>query len=330
MNPRMKSGRKKPNSVTIEVIKMAKKNGILDLIRQTPLVKLDRIASEGVEIYGKLESIQPGGSVKDRAALQIIRDAIADGRLKKGQTVIEMTSGNMGAGLAVVCRQFGCPFIAFMPEGNSPERIKVLKAFGAEVRLVKQVDGAAGRVTGKDIAYASEMAKAYAAEIEGYYVDQFNNPSSIKGHLESTGPEIWNDLPELDAFITAIGSGGTFLGTSKYLKSIKPDIFCAAVEPEKAAIIKTGRVIDPRHIIQGTGYSLVPPHWETALADDIITVSDDEVAEMTRRLSHEQGLFVGYSSGANVAAALKLWQANPALKKIVTVLCDSGYKYGTL
>jgi cysteine synthase len=305
-------------------------NNTLQLIKNTPLILLDKISTVSINIFAKLEFMQPGGSIKDRAAFQSIKDAYEDGRLIKGRPVIEMTSGNMGAGLAVVCRQFGNPFIAVMPKGNSPERIKILKALGAEVILTDQVDGKPGMVTGRDIEYSAQIAKKMAEEKEGFYVDQFNNPSGIKAHFESTGPEIFADLPETDAFITSIGSGGTFIGISKYLKSKNKNIKCIAVEPENAAILKTGKVINPKHIIQGTGYSLIPPHWEPGLADDIITVSDEEVEVMTRRLSAEQGLYAGYSSGANVSAALKYAQTDRSIKNIVTILCDTGYKYGDL
>ncbi|MCL7987414.1 cysteine synthase family protein [Sphingobacterium sp. lm-10] len=305
------------------------KNGTLEFINNTPLIALDKIET-GVVIYAKAEFTQLGGSIKDRVAYQIITDAYASGKLKKGQLVVEMTSGNMGAGLAVVCKQFGNPFVAVMSEGNSPERRKILKALGAELLLTKQVDGIAGMVTGKDIAYAGEIAKEYALKNNAFYVDQFNNPSNVLAHYNTTGQEIWNDLPEVDAFVATIGSGGTFVGTSSFLKSKNKNIKCVAVEPENSAIIKTGSVKSTKHIIQGTGYSSIPPHWKEGLADDIITVSDDEVREMTKRLSSEQGLFVGYSSGANVAGTLKYLKQNPSIKNIVTILCDTGYKYSDL
>ncbi len=302
----------------------------LDLIKRTPMVLLDRLSGPSFQIFAKVEYMQPGGSIKDRAALQIIIDAYADGRLRKGQEVVEMTSGNMGSGLAVVCRRFGNPFTAVMPEGNSPERIRLLKALGAEVIVTRQVNGREGMVTGKDIEYASKVAKDLASERGGFYVDQFRNPSGVKAHFETTGPEILAGLPNLDAFVTAVGSGGTFTGTSRYLKSRNRQIRCVAVEPANAAILKTGKIKDPRHIIQGVGYGLIPPHWDPELADDIVTVSDDEVRTMTRRLSGEQGLFAGYSSGANVAAAIKYAQSHGAVKTIATILCDTGFKYNDL
>lgn len=301
----------------------------LNLIHNTPLIFLDKIsAALPGKIYAKAEHLQPGGSVKDRAAYQIILDAYKNGSLKKGQTVVEMTSGNMGAGLALVCRQFGNPFIAVMPEGNSPERRKILSAFGAELILTKQVDGSPGMVTGADIALAVEAANEITHNRNAFYADQFNNPSCIKAHFNHTGPEIFRDLPDADVFIASVGSGGTFIGTSKYLKSVNPGIKCIAVEPEKAAILKTGKVNDPKHIIQGTAYGLIPPHWDEALADGFITVSDLEVMNMKKRLSTEQGLYVGYSAAANVIASQKYLKAQAKPLNIVTVLCDSGYKYG--
>ncbi len=300
----------------------------LNLIHNTPLIFLDKISADlPGKIYAKAEHLQPGGSIKDRAAYQIILDAYQNGSLKKGQTVVEMTSGNMGAGLALVCRQFGNPFVVVMSEGNSPERRKILSAFGAELILTKQVDGSPGMVTGADIAQAIDVAKDIAQNRNAFYADQFNNPSCIKAHFNHTGPEIFRDLPDTDVFMASVGSGGTFIGTSKYLKSVKPGIKCIVVEPEKAAILKTGKVDDPRHIIQGTAYSLIPPHWDEALADDFITVSDEEVRDMKKRLSSDQGLYVGYSAAANVIASQKYLLAKAEPLNVVTILCDSGYKY---
>ncbi|HEY1060509.1 MAG TPA: cysteine synthase family protein [Daejeonella sp.] len=300
----------------------------LNLIHNTPLIFLDKIsAALSGKVYAKAEHLQPGGSVKDRAAYQIILDAYQNGSLKKGQTVVEMTSGNMGAGLALVCRHFGNPFVAVMSEGNSPQRRKILSAFGAELILTKQVDGSPGMVTGADIALAVDVAKDMAQNKNAFYADQFYNPSCIKAHFNHTGPEILRDLPETDVFIASVGSGGTFIGTSKYLKSVNPGVKCIAVEPEKSAILKTGKVDNPKHIIQGTAYGLIPPHWDEALADDFITVSDEEVMDMKKRLSSEQGLYVGYSAAANVIASQKYLKAQAKPLNIVTVLCDSGYKY---
>lgn len=300
----------------------------LNLIHNTPLIFLDKVsAGLSGKIYAKAEHLQPGGSVKDRAAFQIILDAYENGSLKKGQTVVEMTSGNMGAGLALVCIQFGNPFIAVMSEGNSPERRKILNAFGAEIILTKQVDGSPGMVTGADIALALDVARDIAQKRKAFYADQFNNTSCITAHFNHTGPEIIRDLPQIDVFMASVGSGGTFIGTSKYLKSVNAQIECIAVEPENAAILKTGKVEDPRHIIQGTAYGLIPPHWNQKLSDDFITVNDQEVITMRRKLSLDQGLYVGYSAAANVVAAQNYLLAKKQELNIVTILCDSGYKY---
>lgn len=300
----------------------------LKLIHDTPLIFLDKISADlSGKIYAKAEYLQPGGSVKDRAALQIIQDAYENGSLRKGQTVVEMTSGNMGAGLALVCRQFGNPFVAVMSEGNSRERLKIIQAFGAELVLTEQVNGLPGMVTGADIARAVEVAKKIAVERKAFYVDQFNNPSGVKAHFVHTGPEILRELPNIDVFVASIGTGGTFVGIAKYLKSVKPEIKCIAVEPEKAAILKTGKIEDPKHIIQGTAYGLIPPHWDQTLVDHYITVADQEVIEMKNRLSLDQGLYVGYSSGANVLAVQKYLHQQRSDLKIATILCDSRYKY---
>jgi cysteine synthase A len=300
----------------------------LNLIHNTSLIFLDKISDTlPGKIYAKAEYLQPGGSVKDRAAYQIILDAYENGSLKRGQMVVEMTSGNMGAGLALVCRQFGNPFVAVMSEGNSQERRRILNAFGAEIILTKQVDGSLGMVTGADIALAVDVAKDIAQNRNAFYADQFNNPSCIKAHFNHTGPEILRNLPEADVFIASVGSGGTFIGTSKYLKSVNPTIKCIAVEPENSAILKTGKVDNPKHIIQGTAYGLIPPHWDESLVDDFITASDEEVRDMKRRLSTDQGLYVGYSAAANVISAQKFFQDSEKASNIVTILCDSGYKY---
>ena len=308
-----------------------KLKGIINFITNTPIIELKKVYNGNGNLYAKMEYVQPGGSVKDRAALQIVEDAYAEKKLVKGQPVVEMTSGNMGAGLAVVCTAFDNPFIAVMSEGNSTERIKILKALSAQVVLTPQVDGEKGMVTGKDIEKAIEKAKEIAKEKGAFYVDQFNNPSSIRAHYLTTGPEIIKDLDgKVDAFVASIGSGGTFLGTSKYLKEINKNVYCIAVEPENAAIIKTGKVINPKHIIQGTGYSLIPPHWDEELCDEIITVNDNEVENMTKRLASEEGLFVGFSAGANVAASIKYLEKAKRNINVVTILCDTAYKYSNL
>lgn len=302
----------------------------LQLIENTPLIELRNIDCGSGRIFGKAEFIQPGGSVKDRAALHIIQDAYKSGVLEAGQPVVEMTSGNMGAGLAVVCNMFGNPFTAVMSQGNSAARVKMLEGFGARVILVPQVDGAHGQVTGKDIEAATHAAISLADEQGAFYVDQFNNPSSVAAHYRSTGPEIWSDLNvSLTAYIAAAGSGGTFTGTSKYLKEKNPNIFCATVEPAGSQVLAGKPVTDPKHLIQGIGYGIPLPHWESALVDDYLIVTDDEAVHYRQLLAENEGLYVGYSAAANVCASVKLIESGRVGSEplIATILCDTGLKY---
>jgi cysteine synthase A len=304
--------------------------GALALIGNTPLLRLARIATAPLELHAKAEFVQPGGSVKDRAALEIIRSAYADGRLVPGRPVVEMTSGNMGAGLAVVCNVHGNPFTAVMSAGNSPERAKMMRAMGADVVLVPQVDGRPGQVTGADIDAAEKWARQLARDRGGFYVDQFNNPGSVRAHEAGTGPEIWRELgTRLGGFAAAVGSAGTFVGTARYLKRMNPAIVCAAVEPEGAEVLAGRGLRKPRHLLQGTGYGIVPPQWEAGLADVFLAVSDDEAESFRRRLAMEEGLHIGYSAAANVCAALKLGASGRVGRApvVVTVLCDTGFKY---
>lgn len=303
----------------------------LHLVGGTPLVALRRLHPRPGTIYGKAEFLQPGGSVKDRAARRILSDALASGRLAAGQAVVEMTSGNMGAGLAIASNVLGHPFVAVLSAGNSPERVAMLRALGAEVVLVPQVDGAPGQVTGKDVKAAAEEARRLARRRGAFYVDQFHNPGSVAAHEHGTGPEIWHALGgRLDAFVAIVGSGGTFVGTSRYLKRQDPRILCAAVEPEGCQPLAGRRVRKPRHRLQGTGYGVVPPHWQPDLADALLAVSDEEAVETRHLLATREGLHVGYSAAANVRAAQKLLASGrlPDHAVVVTVLCDTGLKYG--
>jgi cysteine synthase A len=302
----------------------------LGLIGNTPLVRLSRIRPGRGRLLAKAEFVQPGGSVKDRAALWIVREARDSRRLQPGQPVVEMTSGNMGAGLAVVCNVLGHPLIATMSEGNSPARARMLEALGAEVVLVRQVEGTPGRVTGADIRAATERAIEIARERGAFYVDQFNNPSCVRAHEESTGPEIWEALgDELDAFVAAVGTGGTFVGVSRFLKRMKPGMWCVAVEPEGAEVLAGKAVEKPDHLLQGTGYGFVPPQWDPGLADEFIAISDNEATRFRRLLAEKEGLHVGFSAAANVCAALKLVESSRLgeAATVVTVLCDTGLKY---
>jgi cysteine synthase A len=302
----------------------------LDLIGNTPLVALDRIHAGPGRILAKAEFLQPGGSIKDRAAKAILLAARSDGRLQPKMPVVEMTSGNMGSGLAVVCAALGHPLIVTMSAGNSPARARMLEGLGAEVILVDQVDGTPGQVTGPDIAAATELAKSIAQERHGFYVDQFNAPEGIAVHETTTGPEILQQFGSpVDAWVAAVGTGCTFLGVAKSLKSANPATLCAAVEPTGSRPLASEPVLKPKHIIQGIGYGSVPPHWNPTLMDLSIPITDEQAQTWQRRLAHEEGLYVGYSAAANVCAAAHLLQSG-RLKHdavVATILCDTGLKY---
>ena len=300
---------------------------VLDLIGRTPLVELSRIHRGSGRVLAKAELFNPGGSMKDRAALQIVRDAEADGRLAPGQTVVEMTSGNMGAGLAVVCGATGHPFVAVMSRGNSPARRAQMAAFGAEVVLVDQADGAPGRVTGGDIAAAVERAATITRERGGFYVDQFNNRSGVRAHETTTGAEIWAQTAgKIDAFVCVVGTGASLVGVSRFLRSNSQAARVYAVEPAKSRPLAGMTVESPQHVLQGTGYGSVPAACRDFVADGYLSVTDDEAIAYQRDLGRLEGLFVGLSSAANVCAASKL-AATRGGGTIVTLLCDTGLKY---
>ena len=302
----------------------------LDLIGSTPLVALDRVHPGPGRILAKAEFLQPGGSVKDRAARAILLAARADGRLGPGGLVVEMTSGNMGAGLAVVCAALGHPLLVTMSAGNSPQRTRMLEALGAEVVLVPQVDGAPGQVTGADVAAAARAAERLTAERGGFYVDQFRAPEGPAVHEATTGPELWRQSGrQLDAWVATVGTGATFVGVAAFLKARDPAIVCVAVEPEGSRPLAGEPVRDPRHLLQGTGYGKVPPHWRPELADHIAAVSDADAEAWRIRLARAEGVHVGYSAAANVCTAARLLASGRLGRDAVvgTVLCDTGLKY---
>ncbi|GAB5458776.1 MAG: cysteine synthase family protein [Henriciella sp.] len=302
----------------------------LSLIGNTPLVSLDRIWPGPGRLVAKAEFLQPGGSVKDRAALAIVEAARKDGRLKPGAPVVEMTSGNMGAGLAVVCAALGHPAVCTMSSGNSKERARMMEGLGAEVILVDQVSGIYGKVTGEDIDKATEVARQIASQRGGFYVDQFNAIEPIKAHEQRTGKELLAQLDEpVAAWVASIGTGATFIGVARALKRANRDTKCFASEPLGCEILAGQKITRKQHIIQGTGYGLRPPHWDDTLVDGYLAVSDVEVHKMKGRLGREEGLYVGLSAAANVLSAVKLLQSGDlhADATIATVLCDTGLKY---
>jgi len=299
--------------------------GALTLIGATRIAILD---VPGGRIAAKAEYLQPGGSVKDRAALFAIEGARRCGALSAGAPVIEMTSGNMGAGLAVVCGVLRHPFTAVMSAGNSVRRASMMRALGAEVVLVAQVDGTPGRVTGSDIAAAAAEARRLARERGAFYVDQFANRDCFAAHEATTGPELRAALDRIDAFVACVGTGATLLGTLRDLKRSDPRVRGVAVEPAGAAVLAGRSVTNPAHLLQGAGYALVPPQWDASLVDAFAGVTDEEAAAERRALARI-GLDVGYSSAANVAAAKRLL-ASGELRDgatVATALADTGLKY---
>ncbi len=307
-----------------------KYNNALDAIENTPIALLSNINSSPCNIWAKLEFMQPGGSIKDRAAKRIIQHARNNNLLAPHQPVVEMTSGNMGAGLAVVCAAFKHPFIATMSAGNSPQRAAMLRGLGAKVVLVPQVTGSFGKVTGEDIAAAAHAAQQIAHEKKAFYVNQFFAEEGVNAHYNGTALEILTALNnKIDAFVSVVGSGGTFVGTSKRFKEVNPSILCCAVEPKNAEILAGKPVTQAQHIMQGMGYGIIPPLWNKLLADKFFAIDDTQAKHMQQHLAAKEGYFVGYSAAANVAAALQLAHSGllKAGSNIVTMLCDTGLKY---
>ncbi len=299
----------------------------LGLIGNTPLVHLARIHPGPGKVFAKAEFLNPGGSVKDRAARAIVERARADGQLAPGQAMVAMTSGNFGSGLALVGAVLDHPVIAVMSRGNSPERAAMIRAFAAEVLLVDQVDGGPGEVTGADIAAADAQAARIAQELGALLIDQFGDPASVAAHRTGTGPELLAQAGRIDAFVAAVGSGGTFIGVAAALKAARPKTLCIAVEPEGCAPLGGGIITKPRHLLQGAGYALVPPHWDAALMDESMTVTDAEAAEWRARLGREEGLHVGFTAAANACAAVRVATMLGEGATVATILCDTGLKY---
>lgn len=306
----------------------------LDLIGNTPLLALDNITNrlEG-RIFAKLEFMAPGLSKKDRVALQVIEDAENSGKLKPGQPVVELTSGNMGTGLAIVCRLKGYKFIAVMSKGNSIERAKMMKAFGAEVVLVDQLpDSTPGQVSGKDLELVEIEAQRLTKELNAFRVDQFYNPSTYRAGEIGIAGEVMSQADEpIDAFVDFMGTGGSFVGVTTALKKQLQNIKCYGVEPENARRYSRPEDIGSgKHKIQGGGYNMELSFLtedKLKLVDGFITVTDEEAVNAARRLAAEECIFCGFSSGANLAAALKLLEGEFKGKNILILLPDSGTKY---
>lgn len=305
-------------------------NNVLEAIGDTPLVWLRNMSTSNLQIYAKLEYFGPGLSIKDRVAIQLLAQAEKAGKITPGRSIIvERTSGNMGIGLAIACSLKGYKFIAAMSAGNSAERRRMLEALGAEVVLVPQAPGGEhGFVSGEDLGLVEEKVKELTATLQAYRPDQFNNPANPLTHELTTGEELWEQSSgHIDAFVAYVGSGGTFTGIARALKKHRPEIKCFPVEPEGAPYLAGKPVLSTKHRIQGGGYAFKPAFWDEQLVDGYLTVTDDESIETARKLARKEGIFVGLSSGANVAAALKLDGIIKPNGIVVTVLPDSGLKY---
>lgn len=294
-------------------------DSVLDLIGRTPLVRLRRLSPpKGADVCGKLESLNPAGSVKDRPALQMILDAEARGEISEGATIIEATSGNTGISLAMIAAVRGYRCVLVMPEDMSMARRQILHAYGAEVVLTPAEEGMAGAV---------ERAEALLAETSNAIMPrQFTNAANPEAHARTTAEEIWRATGgKLDAFVAGVGTGGTITGVARVLKQRKPDLHVVGVEPRGSAVLSGGK--PGLHGIQGLGAGFVPEVLERELLDEVMTVTDVAADRAQRRLAREEGLFVGPSAGANVHAAVEIARRFKPGSLVVTILCDGGERY---
>lgn len=291
---------------------------LLNSIGRTPLVRLERL-TQGMdcEILVKIEARNPGGSIKDRPALNMIETALRQGVLSPEGTLVEPTSGNMGIGLALVAACMGLKLVLTMPESMSDERKALLRGFGAQLRLTPAAAGMGGAV---------EEAKRLAASKGYILLDQFSNPANAEAHFNATGPELLAAAGHFDAFVAGVGTGGTLTGTGRRLRERLPSVGLYAVEPAESPLLSGGKA--GPHAIQGIGANFVPALLDRSLLNDVLPVSGETALYTARRLMREEGISCGISSGANVAAALKLVaSADFRGKRIVTVLPDTGERY---
>jgi cysteine synthase len=293
-------------------------DSVVDLIGNTPLVRLNRVVPDGAaEVLAKFEVFNPAGSVKDRIAASMVDAAERAGLIKPGDTLVEPTSGNTGIGLAMVCAARGYQLVLTMPGDMSLERRRLLERFGADLVLTEPIEGMTGAIHA-----AQELVDKH-----GYFMpQQFQNPANPEVHRLTTGPEIVAATGgELDAFVAGVGTGGTITGVGEVLRDAGIDARVIAVEPERAPVLQGGRA--GMHGIQGIGASFVPGVLDTDIYQEVMGVSDEDAYEMTGRLARDEGLLVGISSGANVWAAIRVAEQLGPGKRVVTMLCDTGERY---
>lgn len=301
------------------------KRDLIETIGNTPLVALSRLATayqSVAEIVAKVERFNPGGSVKDRAALGMILAAEQNGSLARGGTIIEPTSGNTGVGLAWIARLKGYRVILTMPESMSLERRKLLQASGAELVLTPACEGMTGAIRRAD-----ELRQSTPGSV---ILGQFDNPANPEAHESTTAEEIWRDTDgEVDVFVATVGTGGTLTGTARGLKQHRPSVRIVAVEPASSPVLSGGEA--GAHAIQGIGAGFVPGNYDATLVDEVLTVTNEEAFRLMRELASMEGLLVGISSGAAMSAALQLARrAEYAGKRIVVLLPDTGERYLSL
>ncbi len=297
---------------------------LFDLVGNTPLIRINKIPERwgfgDLELYGKAEFMNPSGSLKDRIIAKILSQAMKDGRLKPGMTIVESTTGNTGISTAMFGAHLGLKVMIVIPAGMSAERMKTLKAFGAEIVHVP------GGESDVDLAVEKAREIARSDPDRYFFVDQFNNPANAEAHYETTGPEIWEQMGgRIDAFVATAGTGGTITGVGRYLKERNPRVKVYVAEPAECPLLSKQRW--GSHRIEGIGDGFIPSILDLSVLDGVITVSSDEAIEMTQQLIREEGLFVGISSGANVKCCLKLHRRHPELRRVVTMLNDHAFRY---
>ncbi|WP_031492744.1 cysteine synthase A [Succinivibrio dextrinosolvens] len=294
----------------------------IDLIGNTPLVELSNLQKKfnlKARVFAKFEALNPSGSVKDRAALYMIKEALASGKINKDTKIYEPTSGNTGIGLALVCANLGLDVTLVLPETMSVERRNILRAYGAKLVLTEGAKGMKGAIE-----KATELA---AASDNTFIPQQFENEANVKAHYETTGPEIWNDTDgKVDIFVASVGSGGTVSGTGKYLKEKNSSIRVYGVEAAASPVLNGGNA--GPHKIQGISAGFIPKIYDKSVVDEVIDITDEEAFDNGRTLAQSEGLFIGISSGAAISAAIKLAKKDENKDKIIVVILpDSGDRY---